>query len=103
MLHEFLVKVIDFRQGEFQHHGLICGLSVQFGQQCGLQQHFGFFLGCTVDVNFGFNDRHQASSQDLATNRELLCNDCINAGLVGFFDDRTHLGSEDALTDTLGK
>ena len=103
MVHEFLVEVIHFRQGEFQHHGLICGLSIQFGQQCSLQQHFGFFLGCTGDINFGFDDRDQASCQDLATNGELLCNDCINAGLIGFFDDRTHLGSEDAFAGTLGQ
>ena len=103
MLHEFLVEIVNFRQCEFQHHGLIGGLSIKFDQQRSLQQHFGFFLGCAVDVNFGFDDRHQASGQDLTTNGELLSDNCVDASLVGFFDDRTHLGAKDALAGALRK
>ncbi len=56
-------------------------------------------LGRAVDVDLGFDDRHQAVTENLESDLELLIDDCVDTGGVRLLDDRTHLGAEHALLD----
>ena len=59
-------------------------------------------LGGGVDVDLGFDDRHQAGGQDLLGDLELLIHHRLEAA-AGQLDDRAHLGAEDALVDRAGQ
>ena len=68
---------------------------VQVLHQVIVQDVLGLALGGAVDVDLGFDDRHEAGRGDLAADVELLLDDGFDAGRVGVLDDRAHLGAED--------
>src|SRR5690606_10654710 len=65
MLDELLVEVVGVGQGQLQHHHLAVRQRVDRVQQRVLQLLLGLGLLRAVDVDLGFDDRHQALGQDL--------------------------------------
>ena len=68
----------------------------------GFEHGLGLCLLGAVDVDLGLDNRYQALSEDLMGYLELLVHDGLDAGIVGHFDERAHLCTEDALFDRLG-
>ena len=99
MAHQLGIKVGRVRQGEFEHHRLCRWLLIELSQQRLMQQHLGCGFFGALDIDLGFNDRHQTMANDLASNRKLLGHHGIDARLIRQFDDRTHFGAKNTFLD----
>ena len=56
----------------------------------------------TVNVDLGFDDRHQSGGQNLPGHRELLIDHRVDSRARSG-DQRAHLGAEDAFVDRAGQ
>jgi len=97
MLAQRLVLVGLFRERQFQHDLPVGGKGLKLFGDLGQQDVFGFRLVSDRDRHFRLDDRHQAMTQDLAADIELLGNNGGDAFRIGRMDDRAHLGAENAL------
>ena len=84
-------------EGQLEQHVLARVEGVERAEQHVVQQRLGRRLLGAVDVDLGFDDRHQTGRQDAPCGVELLCDNGIHATAIGREDHRPHLGAEHAV------
>ncbi len=88
------IEVASVGKAHFQHH-LLPGRQSPDALHQPFQQHlFGRAFGLAVNVDFWFEDRHQACRDNLLSDLELLVDDGRDARFIGSLDYGTHLCPE---------
>ena len=103
MSNQIGVEVVLIRQRELQHYKLIRRQLIELLEDGRFEQLFGLGFFRAVNVNFRLYDWQEASGHDMPGYCELLVHNALDAGCVSLFDDRAHLGSEDALRFGVGE
>src|SRR5262249_14312971 len=97
MFDQLRIKAVPLRQRELEHDQLTCRELAELCEEGCFQQRLGAGFVWTTDVHFRLDDRHQARRENLRGELELLIDNSVDTGGARLFDDRAHLGSEDAL------
>src|SRR5262249_54280944 len=97
MLDKTVVEVGLVWQRKLEHDLATNRQLIQPCQDRSFEKFFspGFFRA--ANINFRLEDGHKTSGADLIRPFELLAHDTLDAGWIGLLDERTLLGTEDAL------